>query len=82
MQNIPEWINKCLNDTEVWVSELEYKGVEITGGEQKKEKKNEKKWELSKRSLWKHLMHKHSHNCGPKKRRESKRKDLRKYLKR
>jgi len=27
----------------VWVSELEYKGVEITGGEQKKEKKNEKK---------------------------------------
>ena len=51
MQNIPEWINKCLNDTEVWVSELEYKGVEITGGEQKKEKKNEKKWEQFYRPL-------------------------------
>ena len=39
MQNIPEWINKCLNDTEEWVSELEDKGVEITGVEQGKKKK-------------------------------------------
>ena len=43
MQNIPEWINKCLNDTEEWVSELEDKGVEITGVEQGK-KKNEENW--------------------------------------
>jgi len=57
MQNIPEWINKCLNDTEVWVSELEYKGVEITGGEQKKEKKNEKKWEQFYRPLKQYQVH-------------------------
>ena len=51
MQNISEWINKCLNDTEEWVSELD-----ITGVEQKK-KKNEKKWEQFWRLLKQYQVH-------------------------
>ena len=39
MKNSLEGSNSILKDTEEWISELEYTGVEITNAEQKKRKK-------------------------------------------
>ena len=53
LKNTLEWINSSLNKEEEWISELEDRIVEITDDEQKKRKKNEKKWGKFKRPLGK-----------------------------
>ena len=49
MKNTLEGMNSRLDDTEVWISELEDRVVKITEAEQKKEKKRN---EDSLRDLW------------------------------
>ena len=54
IKNTLEGINCRLNDTEEWISKLEYRVAEITDAEQKNK---EKKWEQFKRSLRQHQEH-------------------------
>ena len=51
MKNTLEGINNRITEAEEWINELEDKMVEITAGEQNKEKKNEKNWRQSQRPL-------------------------------
>ena len=52
-----EGINSRLNDTEAQISEMEDNVVEIIDNEQKKKKKDEKKWGQFKRPLGQHQAH-------------------------
>ena len=58
MKNTLEGMNSRLDDTEVWISELEDRVVKITEAEQKKEKKRN---EDSLRDLWDNIKHTNIH---------------------
>ena len=51
IKNTLQGIHSRITEAEEWISELEYKTVEITASEQNKEKKNEKKRGQSQRCL-------------------------------
>lgn len=56
-----EWINSIVDNTEEWISDLEYRLVEITQSENQREKKNFKN---SLREFWDDVKHTHMYIIG------------------
>ena len=54
MKNTLGWINSRITEAEERISDLEDRMVEFTAMEQKKRKKNKKKWRQTKRPLGQH----------------------------